>query len=153
MPKIRANRGGAIAETGPAIFLLVVIIFFPMLDLMEMAAGYVFSSIFHDYMIREMAIRTPEADGVGNAAAKTKILEEFKKSGFFSFLKMQNNDLIVDSVRYLPSMANPTQVQVSTTVRVRPFIIIPFFDSVPGLGAPVEFKLSSQKPQEEKGRD
>lgn len=151
MRKIRRKRGAAIAETGPALFLLIIIIFFPMLDLLEMAAGYVFSSIYHDYMVRELAIRVPESNG--NAAAKEKINAEFRSSGFFSFLKMQNNDMKVDRVRYLPDMANPTQIELSTTVTVRPFINIPFFAQVPGMGAPVDFKLTSVRPQEEKGRD
>lgn len=149
--KHRGKHGGAIAETGPAIFLLLIIIFFPMLDLLEMGAAYVFASIYHDYMTRELAIRTPEAGG--NAAAKQKIDAEFKGSGFFSFLKMQNDDLKVDQVQYIPDISNPTHIQVSTTVRVRPFINIPFFASVPGMGAPVDFKHTSQRPQEEKGRD
>lgn len=151
MSKYRRQRGAAIAETGPAIFLLLIIIFFPMLDLLEMGAGYVFSSIYHDYMIRELAIRTPQEGG--NTAAMQKINTEFRASGFFSFLKMQDGDMRVDEVKYLPTIANPDQIQVSTTVRVRPFITVPFFDGVPGLGAPVDFKLASVKPQEEKGRD
>jgi hypothetical protein len=149
--RARRKRGAAIAETGPALFLLLIIIFFPMLDLLEMGAAYVFASIYHDYMIRELAIRTPEANG--NAAAKAKIDTEFRSSGFFSFLKMTNDDMKVDSVEYLPNMTNPTQIQVATSVTVRPFINIPFFSTVPGLGAPVVFKLASQRPQEEKGRD
>lgn len=149
--RYRRKRGAAIAETGPALFLLLIIIFFPMLDLLEMGAAYVFASIYHDYVTREIAIRTPEAGG--NAAAKEKVNAEFRGSGFFSFLKMQNNDMRVDEVKYLPDMSNPTQVEVTTTVTVRPFIIIPFFANVPGMGAPVDYKHTSQRPQEEKGRD
>lgn len=151
MSKYRSGRGSAITETGPALFLLLIIIFFPMLDLLEMGAGYVFASIFHDYVTREIAIRKPEPGG--NQAAITKTTTEFKASGFYSFLKMQDGDLKIDQVKYLPDVSNPQQVEVTTTVRVRPFISIPFFTGVPGMGAPVDFKHSSQRPQEEKGRD
>ena len=153
----RGCRGSAITETGPAIFLLIVIIFFPMLDLLEMGVGYIMSSIYHDHMIRELALSAPPSappdPAIQNQAqAITKVNTEFKNSGFFNFLKMTQNDLQVSNITYIPPN-NPNIVQCTTTCMVQPFISIPWWSQLPGLNAPFPFTITSQRPQEEKGRN
>lgn len=157
MPYRRRSRGSAITEAGPALFLLLIIIFFPLLDFLEMGAAYIFSSIFHDYMIRELAVSAPP--GATDSAiqtkdqAITKITQNFKDSTFYNFLKMTPSDLQVNNVQYLPDSNNPSVVQCTTTCRVQPFISIPWWGTCPGLNAPVSFTQTSQRPQEEKGRN
>ena len=154
----RRSRGSAITETGPALFLLFVVIFFPMLDLLEMAVGYIMSGIYHDYMIREIAMSappgvTPDPAIQTQAAAITKVNTQFKESSFYKFLKMEPSDLQVSNIQYFPNESNPNIVQCTTTCTVKPFISIPWWGSVPGLNAAFPFIISSQRPQEEKGRN
>ncbi len=155
----RRCRGSAITETGPALFLLLVLIFFPMLDLLGLAVGYIMSGNFHDYMIRELALSAPPGIAVPDpsiqtqAQARAKVIQEFGSSGFANFLKMTPADLQVPSITYIPNSANPDFVQCTTTCIVRPFISIPFFGNVPGINAPFPFTITTQRPQEEKGRN
>jgi|688.fasta_scaffold1032282_1 hypothetical protein len=161
----RKCRGSAITEAGPALFLLLVIIFFPMLDFIEMGAAYIFSSIFHDYVIRELAVSAPP--GVTDTAIQSKdqaiakIKKNFQDSSFYNFLKMSPNDLSVDEVKYYDASGTevtdtsklPVTVQCKTTCTIQPFISIPWWGQCPGLNAPFPFIQSSQRPQEEKGRN
>jgi len=154
----RGKRGSAIAEMGPALFVLLVIIFFPMIDLMEVGAGYMMAQSFHDSMLRAIAVSQPTGGTQDpsiqtQATAISNVTNSFAGSGFASFLHVQATDLQVTNVTYLPSAANPTTVQVSTSVSVAPFISIPYFSPVPGLNAPVIFTSTSQRPQEELGKN
>ncbi len=154
----RRKSGSAITETGPALFLLFVIIFFPMLDLLGMAAGYIMSGIYHDHMVRELALSAPPGVTTDPAIqTQTKAIEkvnlEFQNSTFFNFLKMTPGDLQVSDIKYLPDNTNPTVIQATTTCTIRPFINIPWWTGVPGLNEPFPFILTTQRPQEEKGRN
>lgn len=154
----RRCRGSAIAETGPAIFLLIVVIFFPMLDIVEMGAGYIMAGIYHDYMIREIAVSappgaTPDPNIQTKDQAIAKINDQFQNSSFYKFLKIPDGGLSVDTVTYKPDDKNPSTVQVQTTCKVQPFISIPWFGELPGLNAPYPFIIGSERPQEEKGRN
>ena len=40
--RLRSRRGSAITETGPALFVLLLLIFFPLIDLLGIAANYCF---------------------------------------------------------------------------------------------------------------
>ncbi|MBY0356683.1 MAG: hypothetical protein K2W82_01670 [Candidatus Obscuribacterales bacterium] len=151
---LRPATGNAIIETGPALFVLLVLIFFPLLDIMGIAVGYQMASTYHDRMIREIAVRTPDATGYNAAVARVN--GEIINGPFYNFLRMQPADLqVVLPPTYIP---DPTKspghfqaVRVRTTVTIRPFIIIPFIGNVPGLSAPVPFTMTTERPQEEQG--
>ncbi|MBX9685615.1 MAG: hypothetical protein K2X27_02870 [Candidatus Obscuribacterales bacterium] len=154
----RSATGSAITETGPALFLLIVLIFFPMLDLISLGAGYIMSGIYHDYMIRELALSAPPGSGADSSIqskdkAIQKINKDFETSSFFNFLRMSPGDASVVSVQYLPDDTNPTTVQCKTRCVIQPFISIPWWTNLPGLNAPINFEMETQRPQEEKGRN
>lgn len=156
-------RGSAITETGPALFLLILIIFFPMLDFLSMGAGYIMATIFHDHMIRELACSAPPGSTTDTAiqtqeAAIAKVKAEFKNSTFFNYLKMKDTDMQVSNIAYLgangqPDNVNPLTVTCTTTLTVQPFISIPWWGPLPGLNAPFPFIITTQRMQEEKGRN
>jgi hypothetical protein len=158
MLQLRRRRGSAISEFGPALFLLLVIVFFPMLDLLGMAAAYVMSGIYHSYMIRELSLSAPPSAAPDpaiqtQAAAKTKITSDFQNTSFFRFLGMKPGDLVCSNVTYIPNATNPLLVQCTTSATMTPFISIPWWGAIPGLNAPFTFTMTSQRPQEEKGRN
>lgn len=134
-----------------------------MLDFLEMGVGYIMSGIYHDHMIRELAISAPTGAPADpaiqtQAAAIAKVKQEFQNSTFYNFLKMQPNDLQVSNIQYLgangaPDNTNPSVIQCTTTCTVQPFISIPWWGTLPGLNAPFPFIITSQRPQEEKGRN
>lgn len=151
MNKIRYSRGSAITETGPAL-LILVLTFFPLLDLLGMAVGYQMASTYHDRMARELAVRLPDATGW--LAAKNLVNNEFIGSSFYNFLRMQPNNLQVANPTYTMDPQRPQyrrSVRVQTTVTVQPFLTIPFIGNVPGLSGPMAFTINSDRPQEEQG--
>ena len=160
MSKLRHGRGSAISEFGPALFILLVIVFFPMVDLLGVCAGYVMSEIYHNYMIREIALSSPPGVATDpkcpiqtQAAAITKVTNSFQSSSFFNFLNMKAGDLACTQVVYQPNQINPTTVICTTSTTIKPFISIPYWGTCPGLNAPYTFTITSERPQEETGRN
>lgn len=160
--KNRSRRGSAIAELGPALFVLLILIFFPMLDLMGAAADYAFANLLHNAEIREIAVRVPDE------GQKETIAQQADKDfintmpGYAQFCGIKvadvgNDAKIKHSIQYIKSdPANPdeiTEVQVATTVSFKPFLVIPYMDGIPGLGGNMTFTVATTRPQEEKGKN
>lgn len=57
--KTRFCQGSAITETGPAIFILFIMILFPLIDLMYMALAYSIVWYLNHLEVRELAVRVP----------------------------------------------------------------------------------------------
>jgi hypothetical protein len=156
---VRKPRGGAIAETGPALLLLLVLVMFPLMDVLYMACAFGFSWFLHSAEIRELSVRAPKPAEA--AANLTKVDTDFcnNSAGIAKFLgidastmgtKIQHPTVTFDP----PSAVDPNgQVRLTTSVVIRPWLMIPFFMSVPGLNADMTFKFDSIKPQEENGKN
>lgn len=160
MTRLRKRSGAAISETGPALFILLIMVFFPMINILQIGAGYAIAQTYHDYTIREIACRDPS-----NAQdAIDKVRDEFGSSALFDFLKVRNFGL-VGNPQFLgvdgapmgippagdPARRNIARVRISTRVEVSPFITVPFIPAVPGLSAPFPFLETTDRPQEELG--
>ena len=162
----RKPEGSAITEMGPALFILLILIFFPMMNLIQIGAAYALANTYHQYISREIAFKRPEL----SSAAISKVNTEVDANSLFQFVRIVGRT--VDSVQFLdkngavvsglPAAGDTSdaaratrnsiaQVRVQTTMTVSPYITIPFFASIPGLGAPVPFRVSSDRPQDEKG--
>ncbi|HEY9715510.1 MAG TPA: hypothetical protein V6C72_18695, partial [Chroococcales cyanobacterium] len=63
-----------------------------------------------------------------------------------------NTQVTYTPVPWQPVGSNQTEnfwfVSIATTVSFRPFLSIPFFKAVPGLGSPVTFSVSGRRPVE-----
>src|SRR5688572_17880202 len=84
----RRQKGSAITETGPALFILLICIFFPMMNIIQLGAAYAISQLYHDYMIREIACSNP-ADGGPGGPAQIKINNDFNNNPLFNFVKIE----------------------------------------------------------------
>lgn len=152
----RSFRGSAISEFGAAIFLLLVIILFPLINLIYLGAGYAASWYLNNLEVRELAVRNP-------AQAQTVLTEvdqTWASSGLARFVGAGLNDVThPGGVLYDPSSSDPTDTQafvkLTTQVTVKPFLhlALPLFQDIPGIGAPIKFAFVDRRPQEEKGRD
>lgn len=152
MHRLRRQRGSAIAETGPALLMLLVFIFFPMLDLLYIGAGYGMAWLAHRAAIRELAVHTP--DDTGRITAIERANREYLATGMAKFLALDATTLKHDPPTYLmDASGNPNTVKLITRAQIKSLFVVPFFSSIPGLGAPVPVSFASEKPQEEKGRD
>jgi hypothetical protein len=161
MRKRRAT-GSAITEMGPALFVLIILIFFPMLNLVQIGVAYALANTYHQYISREIAFRRPD----DFTQAVNRVNTETDASPLFQFVKLRRTAL--PTARYLNvggatvaiaptgNLAEAqrraiTQVRVTTTVECNPYFTIPFFNNLPGLGRPVPFTSTTDRPQDEKG--
>lgn len=147
----RRKRGSAVAETGPALFVLILLIFFPLIDLMGMAANYCFALLLHNAELREVALRRPVTSEAN--AAITRVDNEFFGTTFANFLKLTSSDVTHSGPTWVTHPDNSMTVELQTNVVCEPFLRIPMFGNVPGINAEFPFRFTTTRPQEELGRD
>jgi hypothetical protein len=124
---MRKRRGSAIAETGPALFMFLILIFFPLLDVMGMAAQYACCWYHNHMMLQELPVRLPTEAG----AVKAEVKARFDTSGLPQFAAVTS---ITDDVVYNDHKADgdpsndgePATVRCTTTLVGRPYVAIPF---------------------------
>jgi hypothetical protein len=122
MRRQRSRSGSAIAETGPALFMFLILIFFPMLDVMGMAAQYACAWYHNHLMLQELPVRN-KADGAGNPVF-AEIHSKFDQTGIAKFVGVTN---VTDVVTYQDAAGGlPAMVRCTTTLEGKPFISLPF---------------------------
>ncbi|MFN8656093.1 MAG: hypothetical protein U0105_07120 [Candidatus Obscuribacterales bacterium] len=149
--RLRSRRGSAITETGPALFVLLLLIFFPLIDLLGIAANYCFCFLMHNAELREIALRRPIAADASQGIQRVD--NEFTRTAFANFLKLSSSDVTHVGPTWVTHPDNSMTVQLQTRVVCEPFLRIPFFVAIPGLSADMPFTFSTTRPQEELGRD
>jgi len=160
----RRNNGQAIAEFGPALFLFLIIIFFPMLDLLGLAADYCMAWYANFAMCRELAVRKV-ADGIGAGAtvptgnavdcSGAQVYADVMTNGFlttgFASLLQINAKTCQQQANYsavpMPDGSQPT-VSCTTTLTATPFLTIPWPTPCPGMNQPMVFVIQSSRPRE-----
>jgi hypothetical protein len=138
----RRARGSALAEFGPALFFLFIFAVFPVLDIIGLCFGYLSCVNMNDLQLRE-AVKLPKSLATSQCGTVMQTIPQTYMTtvmGAFSGL----TDIPVTNVSYNPGKS-AIFVTVSTTVTVRPFLTIPFFVKVPGLGEPASFTISNSR--------
>jgi hypothetical protein len=144
----RKSSGHEFAEFAPALFILLVCIGPPMLDLLYLGIAYASGWYLNHLETREAACAPPSR--VSDALARARIAWE--ASTLAKFTKGREVSAVPN-----PKDVNPTDnfspdtIQVTTQVQVAPFLQIPFMGSIPGIGAPIIFSFTSERTQEERG--
>ncbi|MBS2008139.1 MAG: hypothetical protein JST01_13915 [Cyanobacteria bacterium SZAS TMP-1] len=113
-----------------------------MLDIIGLCFGYLSCATMNDLQLREAA-KVPKSIATSQTGAVQQAIPQKYMStvmGAFSGLTA----LPVTQVDYKASNS-AIYVSVSTTVTVRPFLTIPFFFKVPGLGEPASFTISNSR--------
>jgi hypothetical protein len=158
--RFRGQRGGQIAEFGPALLILLVVMFFPMIDLLYYGFAYGAAWYLHQLEVRAVSVSQPPFgpnqtfDGrsfIPELAAKETA---FLQSGLGKFLQIQD---VFCQVTQLPDPANPAVVGNSVLtnqffVQAMIVIPIPYFAGAPALnGGGAVFTYTTSVLQEEKG--
>jgi hypothetical protein len=138
MKKLRKRTGSAIAETGPALFVLLVMIFFPMLDLLAMGMQFCCSWYLNHEASHELSVSKFADWGVALDQLKTK----FDSTGIPKFIHMTGGSHSYTSVPAGAS-GDPAQVNCTTAVTCTPFLYIPMFFPVPGVNQPMTFSFTT----------
>jgi predicted secreted protein len=154
----RRRKGSAITEFGPALFLFLVLIFFPLMDLISVACIYCCGWYCNFLVTREAAVRTRADGGNGpggnGGIVAQEVNREFLRTGVAAFIGLRSpadetSGNLVHQCDYTTAGPGlPPQVRCSTQITGRPFLTIPFIPAVPGLSAPITFRMVSDRPRE-----
>jgi hypothetical protein len=145
MKLYRNSRGGtSTVELGPALFILLIVILIPCIDMMQIGLAYAFGWYANHIATREAACAGPNpaatnaANGATAAWAATGL-------GAFVHCPPPVNNVVTDTVSTASSTTVP-MVTCVTTVQVRPMFMLPFVAS-----QYVTFQYTGIRPLEEKG--
>jgi hypothetical protein len=146
--RTRKANGSTMAETGPAIMILFMFLFFPLVNILAMSVAYGSCFTLNDVQCREAAtLPKTQAENAGGIIKK-QIVEQWKHTGLGAFVQSQGDPKT--NLAYFAGAkdGNGSQdqyVEVTTTVTARPFVTVPFFFPVPGMSAPVTFTISNRR--------
>ena len=145
----RKSSGHEFAEFAPALFILLVCIVPPMLDLLYLGIAYAAGWYLNHLQCREVACAPPARSS--DALARARIAWE--ASTLARFVKGREAGSVVTPKDVNPNDDNviPDTISVRTDVLIQPFLQIPFMGSIPGIGAPITFTYNSERTQEERG--
>ena len=142
----RRGIGSALSEFGPALFILIIVGVFPVLDLILMGYGYCSVLNLNSLQIREACKTSSQmAQDPDGPVCKTIPNQWLSTTmgGIAGLTNFPNTAVNYDTDTGVP------YVSVTTTVTMRPFLAIPFFGPVPGLGAPFTCTVSSSRVMED----
>lgn len=148
----RTCRGAAIAEFAPALIILIIVVFLPLLDLMPILIGYVGCGYLNSQQA-DLAAQSLRARGSGfvNQAEVQPRLDtlatDWQSSALGRLAKLNSATTTIDGPlnSSMHSGYLTCYVRVTTAAQCSPFLLIPFMGPVPGLGAPVNFSISSER--------
>ncbi|HEY9784469.1 MAG TPA: hypothetical protein V6D17_03635 [Candidatus Obscuribacterales bacterium] len=157
-----AHGGAGMSEFGPALFVLLICFFFPLIDLIGVGVSYALCMVLNSNQAHEAALMPRQEANSENGLIKKGIPERWQ-NGMGRFVKMVGSPKTSLSYRELMKVshkpgtddsvqgAKDTEkaVMVTTTVTCSPFLPIPLpWASIPGLNAPMTFVVSSERAME-----
>jgi len=143
--KKRGSLGAAISEFGPALFLMFFFAIFPVLDMIVAGYNYCSCVALNDLQLREASKLPRSQADAANGPVKLIIPQRWASSiiGGFSGTSQLPETVVSYSAKH-----GTCYVTVSTTCEINPFLKIPFFFGVPGIGAPLITKISNKRVME-----
>lgn len=142
----RSKRGNAIAEAGPALFFLIIFMFYPMLDLLGLGLAFYSGFMLNTWQTREAALLTANEAQAADGHIRKRLPEYWRKSGLGNLANVGED--IETEVIYEDGVADAVLkadkvIRVTTTLQYRPWLTVPFFD-MPGLGKPFSITFSNR---------
>jgi hypothetical protein len=149
---VRAHRnqmgGASMAEFGPALWVLLICFFFPVMILLFLAASYASIMVLNNLQSHEASL-LPYQDAQDPAGRVIKTIPtEWMTGGLGKFVNPVGTPDTQVTYQLGSSDVNNTQdhyVVVVTKCSIAPILPIAFFQNVPGISAPVDFTISSQR--------
>lgn len=141
----RSRFGATISELAPALFFLFLFAIFPVLDIIACTYNYCSCVALNDLQLREAAKLPRSIAESDNGPVKIDIPNNWRSTiigGFSNTIQMPVTDV---SYEQTDQGKGPLMVVVSTTCVIQPFLTIPFFPGVPGLGAPLTTTITSKR--------
>jgi len=156
---LRPHRGSAITEFAPALFIFIMVFFFPFLNLIGMAISYADCLYLDTLLLRQAAIEnvlvldnstTPPAlkpdltASTSPTGALNNVINNWLKLGLGRFASTGSVPVQTCYIDLTEGTPKVRFIHVNLAVECRPFLQIPFPLPVPGLNAPVTFRFSGR---------
>lgn len=143
---IRLKCGSQLAEFPAAIFILLLLFFFPLIDLLSVGASYSMCWVLNNNQTREACL-DPWTEAMNPAGPVQKNIPDQWLRGMGAFVKVEGYPKT--NIIYGTAPSGDKTVKVTTTVTCNPFLTIPLpIVNVPGLNGPVTFTIASQRQME-----
>jgi hypothetical protein len=150
--KLRRNSGSSLSEFAPGLIVLVICIFFPLVDLLSLFVSYGLCMVLNYNQVHEASL-IPYTDATNASGTVMQGIPQQWANGMGHFVKMTGNPVTVISYRNGETAQSDgvtdKLVSVTTTVVCNPWLPIPFpVVQVPGINAPMTFAVSAERPME-----
>ncbi len=148
---MRRHKGSAIAEFGPALGIILIFFFFPMIDFLSVGMSYGFCMVLNSNQVHEASL-LPASQATDPNGAVMKSIPAQWLAGMGQFVKMSGGPQT--TITYRSGVAGSDSVTdkivtVTTAIVCNPFLTIPLpCLSVPGLNGPINFSITSERPME-----
>lgn len=139
--RTRATKGSTLAEFGPALGLLLICFFFPMIDLCTIGPSYAACFSLNQAQCKEAAM-LPEAKASDTSGYIHNQIPEAWRRGIGRFA---NNAAPPKTVVRYTGQKKQRIVWVSTTFTLSPWICVPLPIKVAGLNESFKFTLESNR--------
>ena len=147
----RRAHGNSIVEFGPALTILLIFFFFPLLDMLTVLVSYGFCMVLNYNQVHEASL-LQKSDSISPNGAVRKGIPDQWLSGMGHFVKVQgypNTEVFYRNGETGPDKVTDRIVMVRTTVVGSPFLTIPLpVFNVPGLNGPMTFQISAERQME-----
>ena len=151
LPRRRCERrrpkdGSNFGEFAVGIGIILVVFFFPIIDLLSAGVSYMLCVVLNNNQAREARLLKSEDAKNASGLVKKGIPDEWL-SGMGKFAKVQGYPKT--DVSYRSGSGDDKIVQVSTTITCMPFLVIPLpISNVPALNGPMTFTVATERPME-----
>ncbi|CAN5583943.1 hypothetical protein BH11CYA1_BH11CYA1_24610 [soil metagenome] len=149
--RIRSVRGNSMVEFAPALTILLIFFFFPLLDMLTVLVSYGFCMVLNYNQVHEASL-LQKSDTINPSGAVRKGIPDQWLSGMGHFVKVQgypNTEVFYRNGETGPDKVTDRIVMVRTTVVGSPFLTIPLpVFNVPGLNGPMTFQISAERQME-----
>ena len=157
--RLRTHTGSAITELAPAMFIFIMVFFFPFLNLIGMAISYADCLYLDTLLLRQAAIEnvlkidnstTPPAltpDLTASTAANgalNNVINNWLQLGLGRFASTGSMPKQTCYIDLTEGSAKVKFIHLTLEVECRPFLQLPFPLPVPGINQPVTFKFSGR---------
>lgn len=143
MRRLRSPSGSALVEAGPSLYILLIIVFFPLMDLlficMQFCCGWYANHEFtHELSVSRYADWT---------TALSQVLTKLNATGIPGFIHLvpgQNTN----TYYYVPPNTTtglPSQVFVTTSIQCKPCLYIPLPVQVSGVNSNLSVSFTSYR--------
>jgi hypothetical protein len=142
------SKKGSIVEFGPALFIMLVIFFFPLINLFNIGTIYLCAYTLNDLQV-QAASQRPQSEGADkNGFVQKDIPEAWAATGIGRFVKLISKpETEVTYSELLPGSKDKI-VDVTTTVIAGSFMEQPYVPQVPGLSAPMRLVFHAERVME-----